>query len=349
MSHYIEAIKQALEFKKPGYLPMEILDVPGIYNNNHTLDPDSVTMIPGTENFDSMWTNCYSWFHRLIEKNSIGEEIRQDQFGTIIKIPNSENYTYEILESPLFGKNNIKNYSFPRTDDLRDEFNKLNKVIQGKYIDRFINGFIDPGIFISTQLLLGTQNFFLQIADNINFVIEVYKGLADYYKGIALNYKKAGVHMITDIESLGSNKGLVIHPDTWRKYFKPILKDFFSFIHDLGLYTSLCIDGDAKEVLEDLFDMEIDLVFFVDINTTGIEIIKEKIKGKICIKSTVDMQDTLGNKSPEEVKIEANRIVDSLNASNGGLICEVLRWNKPEFPPENVKASVEAFNYYRKF
>ncbi len=347
MSQHIEVVKQALEFKKPGYLPMEILDVPGIYNNNHTLDPDSVMLIPGTENFDSMWTNCYSWFHKLIEKNNIGEEIRQDQFGTKIKITNNENYTYEILENPLFGKKDIKYYSFPEPDDHSDEFKKLGKVIEEKYNDRFINGFIDPGIFISTQILLGTQNFFLQMADNINFVVEVYNGLADYYKGIAVNYKKAGAHMITDIESLGSNKGLVINPVIWRKYFKPILKDFFGFIHDIGLYTSICIDGDAKDVLEDLFDMEVDLVFFVDINTTGIEIIKEKIKGRICIKSTVDMKDTLDNKSPEEVKIEAHKIVDSLNASNGGFICEALRWNRPEFPPENVKASVETFNCYR--
>ena len=40
MSEHIEVIKKAIEFNKPEYLPMEILDAPGIYNAYFTKDPD---------------------------------------------------------------------------------------------------------------------------------------------------------------------------------------------------------------------------------------------------------------------------------------------------------------------
>ena len=66
MSDHIDVVKRAIEFKKPDYLPMEIVDVPGVYNAYHTLDPESVEFIPGTENFDALWTNCYSWFHETV-------------------------------------------------------------------------------------------------------------------------------------------------------------------------------------------------------------------------------------------------------------------------------------------
>jgi uroporphyrinogen-III decarboxylase len=349
VSIHIEMIKKALEFNKPDYLPMEILDVPGIYNNNHTLDPSKVKLISGTENFDAIWTNCYSWFHERIGVDDNGEEIRKDQFGTILKIPKSNNYTYKVIEHPLQDKNNLNEFIFPDANRTIPEFKKLEKVINEKYKDRFINGFIDPGFFVSAQLLFGTQNFFMKIADDIKFVVEVYENLVEYYKGIVINYKNAGAHMITNIESLGSTKGLVINPDIWRKYFKPVLKDFFKFVHGLNLYTSLCVDGDSKLILEDFLELGIDLIFFVDINTTGINAIKEKLKGKICIKSTADMQSTLAIKEPFEIKKEIDEIVKNFYGKQGGFICEVLRWNRPEFPEIKVLASAEAFNKYRIF
>ena len=58
MSDHIEVVKRAIEFRSPDYLPMEIIDVPHVYNAYHTLDPDTVEFIPGTENFDSLWPCC---------------------------------------------------------------------------------------------------------------------------------------------------------------------------------------------------------------------------------------------------------------------------------------------------
>jgi len=346
-SDHIEVVKKAIEFRTPDYLPMEILDVPGIYNNNHTLNPKKVEFIPGTENFDSMWTNCYSWFHKDIGITDSGEVLRKDQFGTIIKIPKSEDYTYEIVENPLRGKDSLKGYNFPNPNETKPHFNKLGEIISKRYPDRFINGFIDPGILVSTQLLLGIEDFFYKIVDNITFVIAVYEGLMEYYKGIVVNYKNCGAHMITDIESIGSNLGLIMNPEVWRRHFKPVIKNFFKYVHELGLYTSICIDGNSREVLDDMFDLEVDLLFFVDINTTGINAIRNKLKGRICIKSTIDMKDTLGLKTPGEVAKEAHQLVQNFNDKTGGFICEVLRWNRPEYPSENVQASVNAFNIYR--
>jgi len=60
------------------------------------------------------------------------------------------------------------------------------------------------------------------------------------------------------------------------------------------------------------------------------------------------MQNTLAIKKPFEIKREVDEIVKNFHSKKGGFICEVLRWNKPEFPEKNVLASIEAFNKYRK-
>ena len=347
MSIHIDTVKRALEFKNPEYLPMEILDAPGVYNAYNTLDPGKATFIPGTEDFDSLWTNCYSWVHTEIGKTEKGESLRRDQFGTLLKIPEDENSTYVLLEHPLAGRNSMGNFTFPDPADTELRFDNLGKAIAERYADRFIDGFIDAGILLTTMMLFGEENFLMKVADNIGFVAEVYEGVMAYYKGIVLNYKRAGAHMITDIEDIGGTAGLLINPETWRQYFKPVLQRFFKFVHDQGLYTSLLIDGNSSQILSDIAEMDVDLFACVDMHTTGIKTVQEALKGKTCVKAAVDMQKTLPMGTPEEIAREARELVEAFHTHEGGFICEVVRWYRPSYEMENVLASVDAFNHYR--
>lgn len=348
MSIHIENVKKAIEFGKPDYLPMETNNIPGIYNAYRTLDPGSVELIPGTEDFDSIWVLGYTQFYEKIGTTEKGEPIKKDQFGVVYKTPLDLNSTYILLEHPLAGKTSLGDYSFPDIEDLNPQFESLGKIIKQKYNDRFIDIFIDAGIFLTTQFLFGPNDFFMKLATDLDFVTEVYGMVADYYIKMVDKYKAAGAHQVTIIEDLGSNKGLVLNPETWRKRFKPITKRAFEYIHQQGLYTGILIDGDAKPVLDDLFDMEIDQLFIPDYKVTGIEVLKEKLRGKMCFKSTVSMADTLASGSPEDVQKEADMLVETFNTPSGGFVCEVVRWHRPAYPEKNVIASVKAFNQYRK-
>jgi hypothetical protein len=348
MSIHIENVKKSLEFKKPDYLPMETNQVPGIYNAYHTLDPETVELIPGTENFDAIWPLAYSWNVKETGKTEKGELVRQDQFGVVTKVPLDMNSTYILLEHPLAGKSSLEGYKFPEISDMDEWFSNLGKVIKERYSDRFIDAFIDAGIFLTTQFLFGPNDFFMKLATELDFVVEVYERVADYYIKMVDKFKAAGAHQITIIEDLGSNTGLVLNPDTWRKRFKPITKKVYKYIHEQGLYTGILIDGDAKPVLDDLLDMEIDQLCIPDFKVTGIAALKEKIKGKMGFKAPVSMADTLATGTPKDVEDEAEALIDAFYMPSGGFMCEIVRWYRPSYPEENVLASVKAFNKYRK-
>ncbi len=215
MSDHIDAVRRAIEFRRPGHLPMEIVDVPGIYNAYHTLDPERVRLIAGTEDFDALWTNCYSMFHTEVGRTPEGLPIKQDQFGTRLMTPREEQSAYILLEHPLKGRA-LKDYRFPDPDDADPHFARLGEVIRTRYPDRFVDGFIDAGIFLTTQFLYGLEEFLLKVAEDIEEVTEAYARVADYYLRLAPKYKKAGAHMITVIEDLGGRDGLVISPALWR-------------------------------------------------------------------------------------------------------------------------------------
>lgn len=348
VSVHIENVKKALEFNKPVYLPMETNNVPGIYNAYHTLDPDGVELIPGTENFDAIWPLCYSWVPKVIGKTEKGEPLRKDQFGVITSVPDNMNSTFNLIGHPLEGKTTLEGYEFPDIEDLNPWFDNFGKVVKEKYSDRFVDAFIDAGIFLTTQFLFGINDFFMKLATDLDFVVEVYANVAEYYIQMVKKFKEAGAHQVTVIEDLGSNTGLVLNPDVWRTHFKPITAKVFKTIHEHGMYTGICIDGDAKPVLDDLLEMEIDQLFIPDYKVTGVKTLKEKIIGKMCFKATVDMVGILPLGTPEDVKKEVKEIVEAFDSPEGGFICEVVRWHRPAYPENNVRASVDAFNEWRK-
>jgi hypothetical protein len=348
MDDHIEAMKKAIEFGKPSYLPMETIDVPFIYNAYHTLDPKTAEFVPGAERCDALWTNCYSWFWKEIKKTPEGERVCEDQFGTMLKIPRDMNSTYTVLKNPLADKNSLKGFEFPDPDDTEPHFNKLGETIKSRYNDRFIDGFIDAGIFLTTMFLFGEERFLINTVDNLGLVLEVYERVMEYYKSLVLKYKRAGAHMITEIEDIGGTGSLLINPGIWRKHFKPLTRKFFKFVHEQNLYTGMLIDGNCTPVLEDLPDMEIDVFNNFDNHVTGMRKIKDSLRGKMCVKATVDMQTTLPLGTPEEVSKEAHELVSAFNTPDGGFICEVVRWHRPSYPEKNVLASAHAFNEYRR-
>lgn len=347
MSDHIEVVKRAIEFRKPDYLPMEIIDVPHVYNAYQTLDPDTVEFIPGTENFDSLWPCCYSWRHTVMGETPEGEILKEDQFGVKLKTPLDENSTYVLEEHPLAGRDSLAGYEFPDPDDLDPQFEKLGRAIRQNYPDRFISAKIDAGAFLTSQFLFGLEHFLMLIAAKPLLAVETYMRVINYYKQLVLKFKTAGAHMITMFEDVGGTGGLLINPDDWRKLFQPVLADFYNFVHSEGLYTGILIDGNSGPILDDLKETGVDVFSVVDYMATGLERIRDKLKGKVCINASIDMQHTLPSASPEEIEQEADTLYNTFHSPDGGFYCTVVRWHRPEYPQDKVLASVRGFNKYR--
>jgi len=133
----IERIKRAIEFRCPDYIPLELLDVPGIYNAYDTLNPDTVTFIEGAEDFDSVWAT-YHWTFKYEGENNLGERLRRDEWGCLQKVPNDLGSAYAIIEKPLAGAKDIRRYKFPDPSVTDRFFDNMGRIIKEHYSDRFV-------------------------------------------------------------------------------------------------------------------------------------------------------------------------------------------------------------------
>ena len=345
--NHIERVKRAIEFNKPDFLPMELVDVPKIYNAYGTLDPEKVKFIPGTEDFDSAWVT-YHWTFEYSGKTEKGEVLRRDEWGCLQKVPLDENSTYVILENPLRGKNNLEDYKFPSPEITAPFFEKTEKTIKENYADRFICGYIDPAAFLIAFNILGYEHLFIKIAEDPEFVAKIVGSIFEYHHQLVAKWKKIGAHMVNLIDEFAGTSGMMFSPSLWRKYFKNFYQDLFKHIHQEGMYTGILLDGDIKPILDDLLEMEIDVLQFAELHSVGMEALQNRVKGKKCLKCMVDMKCVLATGTPEDVEKEARRMVGTLNTPQGGFICNVLRWYRPQYPEENVLSQVRTFNQYRR-
>jgi hypothetical protein len=55
MSRHVHAMRRVIEFDSPEYIPMELVDVPFLYNAYDTCELESLTVPKGAEAFDSAW------------------------------------------------------------------------------------------------------------------------------------------------------------------------------------------------------------------------------------------------------------------------------------------------------
>jgi uroporphyrinogen-III decarboxylase len=340
----IEVVKRAIEYRGPQYLPFELLDVPGIYSAYSTLNPDSVRFIEGTQNFDALWLG-YNWTLEELGTTDDGEPIRKDEWGVIYKVPKDENSAYVILENPI--KEDRSNYHVPNPKGAMPFFERSKAVIEKRYSDRFINGYIDPGAFLVAFAMVGYDNLLVRLIDDPGMVKKLIHSIFEYHKGLVSLFKDIGAHMITVIDEIAGSGGLMFSPDLFRREFLTYYKDFFRFVHSQNLYSGILLDGNVTAIIEDIIAMDTDCVQFMEPNAVGIEVISQNFKGKRCIKASVDMRETLAVGSVSQVESEAHSLVQHFNTPKGGFIPIILRWFRPVYPEKNVAASVRAFNAYR--
>lgn len=141
----------------------------------------------------------------------------------------------------------------------------------------------------------------------------------------------------------GSQSNLLISPDLWRSFFKPVYKEMFSKVKSRGLHVWYNSDGNILEIIPDFIDLGVDVLncqsSVMDMNELG------KYAGKIAFRTDIDRQKVLPFVSPREVKDYIFKLFHQLGTSDGGIIaCGEI---SEDVPLENIKAMYEAFTEFK--
>ena len=340
--NHIERMTRALRFQAPDRVPLEVHDVPYLYDAYATLDPAAVRLVPGSEAFDGLRVTYHGTFTDAGAPPA-GARLRPHEWGCLQRVPRSDRTAYEVIEKPLADPRAWETYPFPDPSVSDAFFERIAGTLRERYPDRFLCGYVDPGPLLVAFNLMGYEGLLMRLHDDPEQVVRVVSGIVEFQKGIIDRFAAAGAHMVSLIDEFAGTEGLMFAPTLWREHFAPLYRALFRHIQGHGLIAGCLFDGEITAIVEDALALGPDVIEIMQPNLVGIDRWARALRGRFAVKASVDMMTTLASGTPEECRAEARRLVEAFHTPQGGFAGISLRWHRPEYRAANVAAVAEAF------
>jgi len=235
----------------------------------------------------------------------------------------------------------VKDSIVPPTDEGWEDTSKVHIPVEKlgfetEDVDRFCAStekFIIAGCchrpFEQLQFIRGSERFFLDLGLRPAGLFKFIQKMHQYYCELLEKWAKTNVDALTMMDDWGTQRGLLIHPDTWVEIFKPLYKDYIDIAHKTGKKMFMHSDGHVLAIYPHLIELGLD-AFNSQIFCMGIENLAP-YKGKITFWGEVDRQHLLPEGSTEEIHQAIAKVHNTL-WTDGGCIaqCEFGVGSRPE-------------------
>ncbi len=257
----------------------------------------------------------------------------QTPFGT-------GHYT-EMVGFPLAEDDAIDAYQPP--DPHRPELYTDSERVIREYGDEYwIVGVTVTTIFETAWALRGYERLLMDLVMNPELADRILEIPFRYHLAAAEKLAAMGVDMIWTGDDIGSQKGMLFHPDTWRRFFKPRMAELVSRVKAINpeLKVAYHTDGDVREVIDELIEIGIDVLNPVQPACMDPAELKRDYGDRLLFWGSIDEQKTLPFGTPHDVRSEIRTRVATIGAG-GGLILGPTHHVQLDTPLENFWAMIE--------
>jgi uroporphyrinogen decarboxylase len=198
-------------------------------------------------------------------------------------------------------------------------------------------------IFECAWALRGLERLMMDFIEDPDLADAILEIPYRYHKTAALKLVELGVDMIWTGDDFGMQSGMMISPDTWRRFFKTRMAEFFAACKAVNpdLKIAYHSDGDIRAIIPDLIEIGMDVLNPVQPACMDPEALKKMYGDRICFWGSIDEQHTLPFAKPEDVAREVRTRLETIGAG-GGLIIGPTHHVQLDTPMENFKAMVDA-------
>lgn len=160
------------------------------------------------------------------------------------------------------------------------------------------------------------------------------------------------VDIIAIGDDLGTQDSLLMSPKTYREILKPIHADYLEFIRErTDAKVFFHTDGDVFPLINDLIEIGVDILNPIQTSAgdmSHLEQLNEQFGDDIVFCGGIDTREVLPGSSPDEVRAEVRRVIDTLG-QGGGYMLSAVHTVMDEVPAENVLAMVDAAREFGKY
>ena len=300
--------------------------------------------------------NSHNW--GIVPEDEGDHWAYHDEWGIIHHLPKDNGLYYGIVESPLptvaITPTDIAQHSWPdmgakwRVAGLREQAEQYRVAGYAVVLkDAF------AGIFEFAQRIVGMENLLMMMgmdAQSSGILFDKILELKLDYWQTALTELGDVVDVVTYADDYGTQISQLISPRMFRKQLKPRVAQVFALQAELAPHAKRFFhsDGNIRPLIPDFIEIGVDILNPVQGTAVGMEPAELKQQyGQDLIfwGGGVDTQGILPNGTPQEVKDDVRRNIETL-APGGGYVFNTVHNIQADVPPENILAMWEALQEY---
>jgi uroporphyrinogen decarboxylase len=207
------------------------------------------------------------------------------------------------------------------------------------------------GVFERSYYLRTMDDLFVDFFENEDMVFFIINKIADIeiqLWDMFLDAVGPYVQIVQRATDLGTQTGLFISPDLFRKFFKPAEDRIYRFIKSKAPHVKIWFHscGAIEPLINDFLDLGIDILNPVQPLCTGMDslVLKKKYGDRLCFHGGIDLQKALPG-TKEDTIAEVKRRIQAF-APGGGYILAPANHIQKDTAGENV---IALYEYAKKF
>ncbi len=239
----------------------------------------------------------------------------------------------EVKEPALKDWSALDSYELP-WEIIREA--DLSRVKQGcEEAETFVLAGTGVRPFERMQFLRGSERLFMDLAYGVKEIVRLRDMLQDFYMEEMTMWARTDVDGISFMDDWGSQGALLISPELWQSFFKPLYAEYCKVAHSAGKFIFFHSDGNIQSIYPDLIEIGVDAVNS-QLFCMNIEELAARHKGRITFWGEIDRQKVLPFGTAEDVRTAVRRVRHALDDGNGGVIAQ-CEWGIND-PKENIEA-----------
>ena len=181
--------------------------------------------------------------------------------------------------------------------------------------DKFCVNFWKPTAcspFQRMQFLRGTEELFIDLAlgEECPEVYRLRDLVHEFYVKQLYMWCQTDIDAIHIEDDWGSQNALLINPEKWREFFKPLYKEYCDIAHAHGKYVIMHSDGCITDIIEDLIEIGVNAVN-AQIFCMDLQELEDRFGGRICFWGEIDRQYALPFGSDAEIEALVDKVADT--------------------------------------
>ena len=264
----------------------------------------------------------------------------RDAFGTVwrtdelpssvvepgLKVPSFQGYAFPTVD--MYVSAEVRDATAQRVAEATDSFTILSSGMC-LWSSWYVRGF-------ETTLMdcVAEEEFYEELLERLT---ELTLGLVEACADVPADAIMMG-------DDWGDQRGIMIGPDRWRRFFKPRYARIFQAIHDQGKLAIMHCCGSAAEIMADVVEIGLDVLESVQPEAAGMNPyqLKRNWGDRITFWGGLGSQSIIPYGTPDEIRAEVQRLRREM-AVGGGYILAPAKPLRSETPAENAIAVVEEF------